>query len=140
MAIGLTHQQFIEKLEKINPNIEVLETYINMKTSILFKCKIDGNIWKNRPTNILEGAGCKKCYSKKRTKTHENFLKELKENNENIIILDEYKGIYEKIKIKCSICNNMWEETPANLLYFDAKCNKYNRFNFYYDFNFISIL
>jgi hypothetical protein len=61
-----THEQYIIDVAKINPNIEVLEKYIDSKTPILHKCKIHKNIWLARPNNILCGKGCAIC-AKERT-------------------------------------------------------------------------
>ena len=44
-----THEQFIDELYLINSNIEVLGTYINNRTKILCKCKIDEHEWMARP-------------------------------------------------------------------------------------------
>ena len=44
-----TTNVYVEELEKINPNIEVLEDYINAATPIAHRCKIDGNIWNLAP-------------------------------------------------------------------------------------------
>lgn len=52
-------------------------------------------------------------------KTHEQFLKDLfnkNENAENIEILEKYKGSQVKIKCRCKICNCEWEVTPSGLL------------------------
>ena len=49
-------------------------------------------------------------------KTDEEFRKELKEVNPNIEPLEEYYGTGDKIKVKCKICNNIWEARPYHLV------------------------
>lgn len=50
-------------------------------------------------------------------KTQEQFLKQMKDINNNIEILGKYNRDNIKIKCRCKICNNIWESTPSNLLY-----------------------
>ena len=69
-----THEQFIEELEKINLNIEVLETYINSTTKILVKCTICGHEWNAMPSNLLNNGGCPKCNESKGEKSISSFL------------------------------------------------------------------
>ena len=56
-----THNEYVEELSMINPNIDVIEEYRGANISILHHCKIDGHIWAARPGNILFGKGCPKC-------------------------------------------------------------------------------
>ena len=39
-----THNKFIEELVSINPNIDVLDEYVNSNTKLKCRCKIDGYI------------------------------------------------------------------------------------------------
>ena len=56
-----THEQYVEELKNINPNIIAVENYIDASTPILHKCLFDQCEWKARPANILFGAGCPQC-------------------------------------------------------------------------------
>lgn len=57
-----TKEQFVEEMSKINPNIEILGTYVNTHTKIKCRCKIDGTIWYGYPANLLnKTAGCPTC-------------------------------------------------------------------------------
>ena len=50
-------------------------------------------------------------------KTHEEFLKELKEKNNNQIeTLEEYNGLHKKIKVKFLECGHVREMKPSKLL------------------------
>ena len=51
-----------------------------------------------------------------RKKTHEEFVKELKQLNPNIVVLGKYDGATTKIKCRCLIDSYEWETTPHNLL------------------------
>ena len=108
-------EQFIQELEKINSNIEVVGEYVNARTKIKVRCKIDGYIWEVVPNSLLNGRGCPKCSNKVRKDT-EYFINEMKNINNNIEFLGEYKGAFTKIKCKCKIDNYEWYTVPNSLL------------------------
>ena len=56
-----THEDFKMELHKINPNIVLLNKYINMKHKIKCRCKIHRHIWEATPSNLLKGTGCPIC-------------------------------------------------------------------------------
>lgn len=56
-----THDKYVQDLEKVNPNIEVIEEYCDAETPIRHRCKVDGYVWFARPGNILFGKGCPRC-------------------------------------------------------------------------------
>lgn len=58
---GKTHEQYIIEVSKVNPDIEVIGTYIDSKTAILHRCKKHDVQWYAYPTNILRGHGCPQC-------------------------------------------------------------------------------
>lgn len=120
----LTHEEFITELYKINPNIEVLGTYINRTTKIKCKCKIDGYEWLVKPFNLLHGRGCPKCGGSLKL-THEEFINRLKQVNPNIEVLGTYINSDTKINCKCKIDGYIWEARPYSLLkgYGCPKCS-----------------
>ena len=76
------------------------------------------------------GRGCKECrikiFTKSRTKTNEDFLKELLEINPEIIPLEQYINSHTKIQVQCKICGYLWKSKPKDLLhgYGCRKCSK----------------
>ena len=124
----LTHEEFMEKFYNQNPNahnIEILGEYVNNKTKIKCKCKIDGHEWSATPNDLLNGSGCLKC-SGKMQKTHEEFIKEMNEINPNIEILGEYVNSSTNIKCRCKIDGHEWTPKPHNLLSLGQGCPKCN--------------
>ena len=127
MSRRLTHEEFMEKFYVKNENaenIEILGEYINNRTKIKCKCKIDGYEWEATPNNLLNGTGCHKCKSNKEKKTHKEFINELKEINDDIEILGEYVNNRTKIKCKCKIDEYEWSATPHSLLDGKTGCPK----------------
>ena len=55
------HQEFVDKLQKINPNIEILENYVHSTQKVKCRCSICGYMWFAEPRKLLEGRGCPKC-------------------------------------------------------------------------------
>ena len=56
-----SHERFVKDLNVINPNIEVVEKYINMDTHIKVKCLIDGHVWNADPRKLMRGSKCPVC-------------------------------------------------------------------------------
>ena len=113
MAKKKTHEQYVEEMRIKQPNIIILNKYINSRTMIEYCCKIDGHKDTRRADNLLN-MGCHVCSGF--TKTNQQFIQELKKNNPNIQTLEEYKGARYKIKVKCLICDNEWSVVPYSLL------------------------
>lgn len=115
-----THNEFVDQMTIKNPNIIILGTYTNSQTKILCKCKIDDNEWLVTPSKLLEGRGCPECgkrtVSKKMSKSHDQFVKELSLINPNIEVLGKYINSSTKILVRCKIDGNEWLGIPGNLI------------------------
>lgn len=118
--IKRTHEQYVEEVKLINPNIEVLEEYITNMTPILHRCKIHNIDWKATPVNILKGHGCRKCgneiLANDRKKSKEQYIEDLKKVNSNIIFVGEYINAHIPTLHKCLIHEFEWEANPNNIL------------------------
>lgn len=119
----LTHEEFINRLQQINPDIEVLETYINSKTNIKCRCKVCDHEWTTKPNDLLQGQGCLKCgykrIAQKMTNTHEEFMKKFNKQNkhaQDIEIQGIYINAHTKMKCRCKIDGYEWEVKPNGLL------------------------
>lgn len=115
-----THEQYLEDLNFINPNIEPIEPYINVDTTILHRCKICEHIWPIKPNHTLSGHGCpmcgfKKCADNKR-KFHEEYVRDLHNINQDIEVLGEYINNNTKILHRCKKCNCKWDIDPCHTL------------------------
>ena len=127
-----TTGQYKEELENVNPNIEVLEEYIDSKTKILHKCKICEHIWNSAPTNILVGRGCPNCANKNRNKnrqpTQEEYCNMLHEKNYKLEVIGTYINMNTKIEHICLFCNDIILITPEHALrgYGCKKCSSIN--------------
>ena len=119
-----TNEEFIKELSEINPNIEPIEEYINAKTKIKVKCKVCNHIWSVRPSSLVNsGKGCPKCAGTIR-KTGNDIVKLIENSNRSIEILTIPENTHSKIKIKCKICNHIWEANVSNIIYLKQGCPK----------------
>ena len=119
MSKRKTHEEFVNEMKEVNPNIDILGEYVNSKEKILCKCKIDNNEWCATPTNLLRGRGCPVCgrklVNKNRKKSHDDFVNEMSNKNPNIDILGRYVNAKTKILCKCKIDGYEWETSPSHL-------------------------
>lgn len=108
-------KDFIDELRRINTDITVLGEYINSKNKIKVKCQKCNHVWEAVPSNLLRKHGCPRCYGTPK-KTTEEYKKELYNINPKIEVIGEYIGARESIKVRCTICNHIWEPAAGSLL------------------------
>lgn len=110
---------FVLELFAINPNIKLLDKYIDAKTRLNVGCITCGTTWGIIPSNLLAnntGATCHKCYPLGRKKIHDDFILEVQEKYSNVKILSEYTGYKDLINIGYFSCTHTTEVVPNKLL------------------------
>ena len=123
-----TNDEFIQEFNSVGNNqIELLSPYISSHNKIKCRCKVCEHQWKALPYSLLHGSGCKKCaknrLSEKNKISNDEFISRLERINKNIIPLDNYNGMDNKIRFYCKTCNNIWETTPHYILSPNAICS-----------------
>ena len=117
---SFTNEDFINRLNDIRPDIEVLGKYENANRRIEVKCRNCGFTWYGVPANLLTGDGCRKCGAKARgdksRKKQENFENELKNRIPTVKVIGTYISRHKPIRVQCLICETIWEPTPGSLL------------------------
>ena len=118
-----THKEYVEEVNKKNPYIDIIGTYINNTIPIRVRCKHCGEEYDSNPLSILNGRLHRKCSyivkgidRTKYRKTHEQFVDELHDINPNIIVIGKYVLSGNKINVKCKICNHQWDVVASSLL------------------------
>jgi hypothetical protein len=115
-----THDEFVSDMETINPNIEIIGSYIDNRTHITVKCLRHGTIWGTMPQTLYLGGGCEQCRVEKISKAsrfkHEDFIKAVEVANPNVEILGEYQGRNRQIETRCKIHNIVWYPRPDSIL------------------------
>ena len=115
-----SNDAFVSELNTINPNVVLMEPYQGSKTKIRCYCKLHGIEWNIIPDSLLRGSGCPMCKSDKsrnaQIKDTAAFITELQCINQDIDIVDDYKGAHQKIKCCCKRCGNQWYAEPNGLI------------------------
>lgn len=111
-----THKDYIVKVKDINDNIEVIGNYVNARTPILHRCKIDNYEWYATPDNILHGCGCPKCAGNLKYE-HEEYVKKLSEINVDIEVVELYVDALTPILHRCKTDGCEWLARPSAILY-----------------------
>lgn len=111
-----TDVQFKEEFYKLSNMIELLSDYVNRRTPILCKCKIDAYEWYAYPNDLLSGrSGCRMCNGNAQYTT-ESFKIALQKVDPNIEIVGEYVNSKTPIDCTCKICGHNWKASPSNML------------------------
>ena len=95
-------------------------TYVNTQSPVKCKCKICGHEFERTPNCFfnkfsLKYSPCPKCakmtYIKKRFKTTDCFIADMKEKygNDLYTLIGEYNGSDKKVKIRCNDCGQEFE-------------------------------
>lgn len=110
-----SHEQYVNELKEVNPNIIVIGNYINANVPILHKCLSDGYEWYAQPNNILFGTGCPKCANNIKITNKEYVQKVLLVNN-NIDVIEQYIDAKTPILHRCKFHNIEWKAFPESIL------------------------
>lgn len=107
----MSHEQFLNKLNKLTRTILPLSTYESSHKPITVKCSICEYKWKPKPYNLLQGYGCPNCSrNNKFSKKALIWLKYMEITN-NITIRHANKGGEYKIPGTHYKCDGFCEET-----------------------------
>lgn len=112
----ITHEEYVQRVTEINPNIEVIEEYKGIKIPILHKCLAHNIEWMVRPEYIVQGRGCSECIKENSYKTHKEYVEEVAKVNSNIKVVGEYVGARIKILHRCEIDGYEWYAYPFDIV------------------------
>lgn len=110
-----THEQYVAEVAVVNPLIEVVGAYVNARTKIVHRCKIDGYIWYAAPYVVLRGDKCPKCMGNAK-KTTKEYIDELSVVNPGIEVVGDYINATTPIAHRCKIDDHIWNVAPGNAL------------------------
>lgn len=117
----LSNAEFVLRVKALNNGIKPLDKYQNSRQDkIRFKHMECGNVWTTMPTSILRGKGCPVCgrlrSASKQALEHDVFVNRLKVVLPSIKLLDDYKGLNNKITFKDKLSGHVWKDFPRNIL------------------------
>lgn len=121
----LTHAEFMDKFNSIgNSDVNILSDYTGWDNSITCSCKVCGNVWGTKASNLLKmsgGTGCPNFrnhpdYIPYNQKSRDEFIGELRKVNPNIKVIGDYVNTHTPVICSCNKCGKQWSATPSNLL------------------------
>ena len=108
MAKQLTNEEFLQRLKEAKKDFYIpKEKYVRMNVKIKFYCKIHNITFYATPESILRNNFCcPKCIAEDRKKhahrkTHEEFIREVEENNPGFKVIGTYIDGETKIECEC---------------------------------------
>jgi len=102
-------------------NIIVLGEYTKSYNKIKVKCNTCNTEWNTEATSLLKGYGCPKCgHEKNRNTTVKDIIwlkdKITETHGSKVEIIDGiYNNLNSVFKLKCNICEHIWEATGKSL-------------------------
>lgn len=128
--------QFVQKLQQINPTIELISQYTKSSDQMQFKCTKCNYIWKTKGTKLISSnpTGCPKCAKARimsalrlgplSTKlSHNQFVAAVRTNYPTWSVISNYNGLHHKITIKCNK-NHTFTTYPQSLLRHQVRCRR----------------
>lgn len=110
-----THEQFLEEVQRVNPDIEVIGRYVNSQTSITVRCLLDGHIWNVSPGSLLDGHRCPVCAKTARL-TYDVFMSRMKDMHPTIAVSGPYVDAQTKVQCTCLVDGYTWKTKPSGLM------------------------
>lgn len=114
-----TNETFDEKIS--GRNLIRIGEYKCASKKIKMKCLIDGYEWSPYAGHIIKGVGCPKCDGQAKL-THDEVVNKLK--SVDIELLEQYKGVNHKHKLKCLKCDKEWIIDLNHVLHSGTGCPK----------------
>jgi len=122
MGSRITHKEFIERLNKIKPNIKILSTYSSYNTKVDCECLICNYKWQSTPKNLLyTKSGCYECGRKsiiEKLKVPTNILAAEVANltNNQVELISEHYNNTIKDTFHCKRCGQDFKRRMQSFL------------------------
>ena len=109
----ISKEQYLEKMHSVNPNIDIIDDFVNMSTKVHVVCNICNHKWYVAPSSLFK-FGCPKCAGNA-IKTTDEFEQELHTYASNFELLSPYIRANKKVHVRCNDCGNDDWITPNKL-------------------------
>ncbi|MFX1151620.1 zinc-ribbon domain-containing protein [Escherichia coli] len=110
----LTNDEQVAAINKVNPNVEILEEIKSVNKKVLCRCKVCGHEWSAKPSHLKSGHGCPKCSGGVKL-SHEEHAEAIAKVNPDVEVIGKIKNARTKVLCLCKICGHEWEVTPDGL-------------------------
>lgn len=114
-SYSYSNEEFLERLKKVNENIEPLSEYVKSNQKIKLRCLICLHEWETTPNKLLSSkTGCPKCAGQV-SMSQQEFIDKMKKINSNIVVEGNFKDVDSKIELFYKLCGCEWKTTPSHL-------------------------
>jgi predicted nucleic acid-binding Zn-ribbon protein len=110
--IKLTNEIVDERIK--DRNISRLESYVNARNPMRWRCNVCKHEWVSSADNIMRGKGCASCAGQLNI-TNEYVDEKLKINNPKIVRIGNIINCKILCEFKCIECNHIWKAIPQNV-------------------------
>jgi len=119
-----THEKYMQRINELRPDVEILSEFNGMTNNVCVRySKCGHEVW-IKAKSVLKGPQtglCSTCgksiAGKRKTKTHEEFMRDFYEKNtRNIKIRGHYLGRTKRIETECLSCGFVWNPLVGDLL------------------------
>lgn len=116
-CVKKTHEQFMEEILAIRPNINITGIYQGCNIPIQWFCE-EGHECYTSPKMLKKGYGCRTCkyisMKQNRMVTQEEIEKRIYDVNPNIRVTGKYLGQKERLECQCLLCDTVFKITPPH--------------------------
>ena len=115
-----THEQFVNEVLEINPNIKILGKYTNSLNKVECECLMCGRKWDVQASSLLQGVGCGNCYGN--YLTNKEFIEKLNSIHPHIIPQEEYINGMTEIGFQCLFDKTYYVAKPKYVVRNEYAC------------------
>lgn len=121
MSRKTTPEEYESRVKSVwGDHVILLTPYKTRNEKVLVHYNDCGHEDYKDPLKLLSGQGCSLCRYKKasrtKTKTHEQFVSDLKASNLPIETLSEYTGVNDMITVRNTACGHVYSAIAGNIL------------------------
>lgn len=117
-----------ESIKNKHPHINLLESYVNSRTTVRYQCTRCDTVGTKLPRGILKCAEpCTACYRPHQSITQEDFIQKVKTiHGSNYTVTGQYINNDEDIAVTCNMCRTD-RKIKASSLLLGNKCQECER-------------
>lgn len=116
----ITTEQFVDEMQKVNPDVRVIGEYSGARSRIEVECLKCRRHWEPIAGSLLRGHGCAVCArqeaAKRDMKTQDEFVREVAAKVPDVEVLGTYTGWDGRVQVRCKTCGREWTPAAGTLL------------------------
>lgn len=123
-----TTEEFKKELyEFVGDEYELIDEYVNNRTKIKYIHRTCGKVWKQTPSEVLNGYRCNHCFGNKKLTQKEFENRVFEQRGNEYTVIGKYVNFNSKVKMKHNKCGMVWDIKPNYFLGKESGCPKCNQ-------------